>query len=326
MQSDNPDFVECNGELIELGDYSDIQHENAQDDSLLVEINGFGETSSWGFSENLDASPSIDQLPTINVGQNTLDYLRTNSVYICAERWGPRPNVPLNSYNSNPYWLGKHGEFTIQFLHRLSQGGFKDKTGNLVSKLPDDDPRLYDDAVGPLIFSNIIAWMGEISPNVKINASVIKEAMIGYSSFSFGNGKSHKATNVGFGISYSLSIVTALVAAKKDSIVIIENPEAHIHPSGQSKLGQLIALTANAGVQVLVETHSEHVINGSRVMIRKELIPADELNVMYVVRLPDQEQSTVQCIKANKMGQLSEWPDGFFDQQTKDMKTLITGV
>ncbi|WP_404341255.1 DUF3696 domain-containing protein [Pseudoalteromonas mariniglutinosa] len=326
IQSGSPDFVECNGELIELGDYSDIQHENAQDDSLLVEITGFGEKSSWGFNENIGVSPSVDQLPAIKIDQSMLNFLKSNSVYISAERWGPRPNVPLNSYNSNPYWLGKHGEFTVQFLHRLSQGGFKDTNDSLISKLPDGDPRNYDDSVGPLILSNIIAWMGEISPNVKINASVIKDAMIGYSSFSFGNGKQHKATNVGFGISYSLSIVTALVAAKKGSIVIIENPEAHIHPSGQSRLGQLIALTAKAGVQVLIETHSEHVINGSRIMIRKDLVPSDELNVMYVDRLDGQDESMIRCIKANKMGQLSEWPDGFFDQQAKDMKTLMTGV
>lgn len=326
MQSEIGSAIECNGSLVELGDYSDLQYENAGDDTLKVEVCAFNEKSIWGFGSDSNVAPTIDSLPVVSDSEKISHYVRLESVYISAERWGPRQNVPLKSYNSNPYWLGKHGEFTIQFLHSLSEGGFRDRDGKLKSKLEESDPRLYDSNTGALMLSNIIAWMGEISPNVNINASVIREAMIGYSSFSFTSGKQYKATNVGFGLSYSLSVVTALVSAKSGSLVLIENPEAHLHPSGQSKLGLLIALSSLAGVQVLTETHSEHVINGARIAIRKGVVPAKLLNVMYVDRDSNENGSEIKFIESNDMGQLSKWPDGFFDQQAKDMKALMTGV
>jgi len=226
----------------------------------------------------------------------------------------------------NPYWLGKHGEYTIQFLHSLNTSTLRDENQQSIANLTNDDPRLHVDDVGNVIFSNIIAWMGEISPNVSIDASVIKEAVTGYSSFSFNGGKKFKATNVGFGLSYSLSIVTALVAAKKNSVVILENPEAHLHPKGQSKLGQLMALAAKAGVQVIVETHSEHVINGARIMVRKDIISPSLMNVMFVSRDENKKVSNVEFLDINEMGQIKKWPEDFFDQQAIDMKTLITGV
>lgn len=72
------------------------------------------------------------------------------------------------------------------------------------------------------------------------------------------------AQNVGFGISYVLPIVLALVKAKKGELIILENPEAHLHPRGQRKMGELIARAAQGGVQVIVETHSDHILNGIR--------------------------------------------------------------
>ena len=130
---------------------------------------------------------------------------------------------------------------------------------------------------------------------------------------------------MGFGLSYALSVVTALMVAKKGSLVIIENPEAHLHPHGQSKLGQLIALTSKAGVQVIIETHSEHIINGVRVLVRKSIFPTSDVKILYFERSQERKQSIHRELTLNNMGQISEWPQGFFDQQAIDLKTLITG-
>ncbi|WP_180834594.1 AAA family ATPase, partial [Vibrio parahaemolyticus] len=65
-----------------------------------------------------------------------------------------------------------------------------------------------------------------------------------------------------------LPIVLALLVTKPGGLVIIENPEAHLHPKGQSYLGRLIQRTAEAGVQVIIETHSDHLLNGIRVAAR----------------------------------------------------------
>ncbi|MCP6491587.1 DUF3696 domain-containing protein, partial [Klebsiella pneumoniae] len=85
----------------------------------------------------------------------------------------------------------------------------------------------------------------EISPGVAFDINVYKEAHIGWGMFNYGgDSKKYRAGNIGFGISYSLSIIAAIIGAKKGDVLLIENPEAHIHPRGQSKLGQLIACAA----------------------------------------------------------------------------------
>lgn len=78
------------------------------------------------------------------------------------------------------------------------------------------------------------------------------------------NTRTFSSYNVGFGYSYILAIVITALIAKKDSLVIIENPEAHLHGQAQSRLTELLARLASRGVQLFVETHSEHIINGFR--------------------------------------------------------------
>jgi predicted ATPase len=327
MQSEKMAAIEFNGPLAEIGAYSDLQHDNAPDDGAFISLSSELGTTTWGYGEGYLCSKDevITQLPLLDDNKSGIQLIKESLVYISAERWGPRTNVPLNTNNLNPYWLGKHGEYTIQFLHSLNTNTLRNDEGQSVANVSEQDPRLHPDDVGNLIFSNIIAWMGEITPNVTIDASVIREADIGYSSFSFNGGNKYKATNVGFGLSYALSIVTSLMAAKSGSTVILENPEAHLHPKGQSKLGQLMALTAKSGVQVIVETHSEHVVNGARIMVRINKVPKELINVMFISRNEKKKKSDIEFLDVNEMGQITAWPEGFFDQQSIDMKTLITG-
>ncbi len=320
--------IDINGSLVEIGDFSDLRFEHAQDDSVSIKIVTDDGPSEWGYSKGhtfQEKEPST-LIPVLSGSVKNFAKVKGALVYISAERWGPRSSVPVNTHNSNPYWLGRHGEFTISFLNSLSNSTFRDEDGQSIANTTKSDPRIHDEHIGNLIFNNVTAWMGEITPNVAINAEVIREAVIGYSSFSFSGSKKYKATNVGFGLSYVLGVVTALVAARSGSVVILENPEAHLHPRGQSHLGRLMALASLAGVQVIVETHSEHIINGARIQVRKGVIEPTSMNIFYVSRDEEVKDSRVEILTLNEMGQLSNWPDGFFDQQANDMKTLITGV
>lgn len=319
--------IDLNGSLVELGGYSDIRYDLAEDDSISIKVVTDIGASEWGYSEGhrFGKEEPSTLVPLLSGSVESFSRVKDSLVYISAERWGPRSSVPVNTHNPNPYWLGRHGEFTISFLNSLSSSRVRDASGKSISNTTEDDPRIHDDTVGTVILNNVTAWMGEITPNVTVNASVISEAVIGYSTFSFNGGNEYKATNVGFGLSYVLGVVTALVAARKGSLVILENPEAHLHPRGQSHLGKLIALTASAGVQVIVETHSEHIINGARIQVRNEALKPEAINIFYVSKNEGTKQSQVEELSVNEYGQLSNWPEGFFDQQANDMKTLIRG-
>ena len=94
-----------------------------------------------------------------------------------------------------------------------------------------------------------------------------------------------RPTNMGFGVSYALPVITAGLLAPAGSLLVVENPEAHLHPAGQSRVGRFLAHLAASGVQVVAETHSDHVLNGVRL-------------------------AAVEATRARKCP-MADWPDGW---------------
>jgi len=102
--------------------------------------------------------------------------------------------------------------------------------------------------------------------------------------------------HVGFGLTQMLPIIVAALSGEREGILLIENPEVHLHPAGQALVGQFLVDVARAGVQVIVETHSDHVLNGIRRSLRRGdsrrsglpstfFGPASERELRYLVRL-----------------------------------------
>lgn len=117
-------------------------------------------------------------------------------------------------------------------------------------------------------------WEQTISPKVTIRTEKNTEdnITIKYGFEAEGDNKplaNLRSENVGFGISYALPVIVALLSAKPGALILIENPEAHLHPEGQAKMAELISLIAQAGVQVIIETHSDHIINGILISCKK---------------------------------------------------------
>lgn len=129
----------------------------------------------------------------------------------------------------------------------------------------------------------------------------------------------------GFGYSYALPIVVAGLLCSctcfPNMALIVENPEAHLHPSAQSNMGKFLALLAGCGVQVIVETHSEHIIDGARLQMAHEK-KTDCMRVHFFSY--DKQGTSVKQIDVNKRGELTSWPKGFFDQKQKDLRELLS--
>ena len=143
-----------------------------------------------------------------------------------------------------------------------------------------------------------------------------------------------KPQNVGFGVSYILPVLATLLTAEKGNILIIENPEAHLHPRGQAEIGKLIAETVSRGVQVFIETHSDHVINGIRVAVKKSVLKPSDVNIAFFERkehdVVDDEGketreifTTVRDIKVDENGSLSEYPEDFMDEWNNQLMRLM---
>lgn len=235
--------------------------------------------------------------------------------YIFAERFGPRKMLPLSEAHARVQDLGSHGQYVLHFL--LAHGR--------KIELEKGDPRLTPNA-GRTLLDQVDAWLQEISPGCHLNIDPVPRADSALSGFEFdrpGDVKTRafRATNVGFGLSYALPVIVALLAAPADALILLENPEAHMHPRGQTRMGQLAARAAAAGVQVILETHSDHVLDGARLCIRDGQLAPNKAAFHYFERKGAEAFVTTPKIDAD--GRLDQWPNGFFDQHDENLAHLL---
>ena len=335
LQSGFSDKILYSGELISVGSYKDLHNKFSDNDSLLISFEISSQKVTWGYDFDNPENPHYDEddyqknmdamdetpLPLVSDPTELRSVMNRmfskNFQYLCAERWGPRNFYPYSKERRSKTWLGIHGEYIAQVLSE----NFSSSSKGIV--LEEGDLRIHPNAQGRGVASSLYEWMSEISPGVFIESKVVKGADISPNLFQF-NGENYRPINVGFGLSYSLPIVTALLMAPPGGLVIIENPEAHMHPRGQSYLGRLIALSAEAGIQILVETHSDHLLNGIRVISRlSEQYTKGMFKIFHISS--GEEQSLVEDLPIGDKGELPNWPVGFFDQQALDIKSIIKG-
>jgi predicted ATPase len=134
--------------------------------------------------------------------------------------------------------------------------------------------------------------------------------------------KGLKTKNVGFGLSCSLPVIVALLSASPNSLLIIENPEAHLHPRGQSKMAELITLAAQAGVQIIIETHSDHIFNGLRKAIATKKIDKDNVKIHFFELNEDNISENTE-IQLSEKGRILNYKKGLFDQFDEDLDELL---
>ncbi len=252
-----------------------------------------------------------------------------NFQYLNAYRIEPK-SVNLKNYTSVIHFknVGNFGQFTAHFIEAYHNEEVEFE--NLIHK----DSYLKDDITGEIIvnktlINQINLWMGEISPNVNIRTTSISSEFVlleyAFKQPNFGNTNRFKPENVGFGISYVLPVVVALLASRPGELIIIENPESHIHPKGQAILGKLIAKVAQNDVQIIVETHSDHILNGIRVAVKEEEISKDKVIAFYFEKEigPSEQYSKITNIEIDKNGELSDYPPDFLDEWSNQLLKLL---
>lgn len=167
------------------------------------------------------------------------------------------------------------------------------------------------------------AWFSMLFPGAQVNVQYA--ALFAAESLQFrlsDIGEWRRPANVGYGLSYAFPILVALLAAKEArQIVVIDSPEAHLHPSAQSKMGRILAMFAAAGVQIIVETHSDHLLNGVRLAVKEGLLKPKSLATHFFTGVSRDGHGVVSPV-IDREGGLSDWPRGFFDQAERDLAAL----
>ncbi len=217
--------------------------------------------------------------------------------YVSAGRLGPK-NYSARKDSLDDNWLGVKGEYVINVLSNQ----------------------------GPSFQTKVCEVLSEILSGATLEAKPKDSDNIELFLDSVNNGNKFRPINVGFGYSYVLPVIVAALLAKKGSILIIENPEAHLHPGAQSRLAKfLIDVSIKNSIQLLIETHSDHVVNGLRIAMKQKLcdLSPTDAEIIFFCHDDINASSSVKIIECDNFGELSEYPDDFLDEWTKQLVTLV---
>lgn len=276
----------------------------------IINDRDFFDTASSLPTEGEQSPDSIPSRRFLGIMPETALNLFSNIHYISADRRGPvkfeeRKDVP-DVHRIHPY-----GDNAINTI-----ASYRD----LISPSMNLDK---SDSISKSLTNLASEWLGYIMDGATVKVESAPHSPVMTMHFNIGHdhdSRDFSSFNVGFGYSYILSIIIAALIAKEGSIVIIENPEAHLHGQAQSRLTQLLSKLAMRGVQVFVETHSEHIINGFRLeMLRDNCSLSNEDAAFFFFDL----DFSVKPLKVEKNGKILNWPDGFFNQETHDLAELM---
>ena len=316
-----------NGDLVHVGTAKDALFEGAKEDMIGFDLILGDKTTkgTWRFdydkeTDVLGLAPGEPAISDYIYDPNNIyrsSLFGSKFHYLQAERIGPRRFFETSDFMVRQRrQLGSSGEYTAQFLATFG----KEKIANSVLGHPE--------GVSLALQDQVEAWLGEVSPgtHITLSPSVITDTISLQYYFVAGNqvrSADYRSTNVGFGITYVLPILVAVLSSEPGALLLIENPEAHLHPHGQVKMGELLALAASCGVQVVIETHSDHVLNGIRLAVHGGKLFPNDVQLHYFQRDPQNGQAHVTSPHIDKNGRIDQWPDGFFDEWEKSLGTLL---
>lgn len=305
--------------LVNVGTFSDIICNQApkKNERISIKIH-FDEKTLSFTSENYTSENRDLNFLNGEINGDIFKYeneklLTDRCQYLGAERIEPNEDYPR--FQSNEL-LGKRGEYTAHYLEKYGP-----------QDIPIRELSLKDTPVSYSLINQLNDWLGEISDSIEVitneNLSTNKiELSYRYKQADGTPTQNQKPQNVGFGITHTLPILVAILSAKPNDILIIENPETHLHPRGQSRLSLLFAKAAENDIQLFIETHSDHIINGLRVAVKKKLINKDKVYLNYFSKTA-QKLSSIKRIHVQPEGGLEDWPDGFFDEWDNLLNELL---
>ncbi len=305
-----------NGPLLNLGTSEAILSRAADDDRIGISLNAESLRTEWVFNYS---GPDQDILAVASEPNDyeALPIFSSPFHYISAERMGPRPVYENSFYNVETIGhIGPDGRYAVAFLDSHA-------------KSPVSIGMHHSSAKDGSLISQVTAWLGEVSPGVQLEISMktgnsAMQLRVGFTPALAQAIDYFDPRNVGFGVSYALSVLVGLLSLPPGGTIVVENPEAHLHSRGQVAMGTLFALAAKSGIQVLVESHSDHFLNGVRLAVKDKMLPAGEVAINFFRRDPSKIATyEVETPQIDENGRIDRWPVDFFDQWDKSLDRLL---
>lgn len=292
-----------NGELVNLGEFREIKNFDASIDFpvSITLADSDGKTASLVFSQDDIINKAID-FPIMN----------RQLYYLAANRIG---NADVFERASRKNIFGMLGEYAISFLQDKKEENMPE---HLVYDKEQETAHVFVDEVN--------YWMNRITGStLKVEGIQKTNKLV----LSYTNNKNYqvRTSNTGSGLSYVVSIIILGLGVgilSKDTgekpLVIIENPEIHLHPKAQSVLTEFLAWISDY-MQIIVETHSDHIFNGFRKMIKNQKLNTENARLFFFNL--DNTATLIKRIDISKNGKLLTMEKDLFDQFQIDLSELL---
>lgn len=320
----------ANGPLVQLGTGRELLRQGALGKTFSVTLShSSGESLTWVLDPTDDDvgrlsaktslitassdAPITSTAELLTASSDLVPYLR-NVMYISAERllqddFHPAPKVHARKAAPD---VGVRGEFAAWHLHRNG----------------DDDvasDRFCPGESSPVLRKQLNAWASYLFGFAEFNAqrpTLSTKIWLEIRTSETGNWK--RAANLGYGLSYAFPVLLGGLLARRGQAVVVDSPEAHLHPLAQSRMGYFLACMSRAGVQVLVETHSDHLVNGVRLAIKEGKALPEQISIHFFGSRAGEanDAAHVTTPLLGMGGGISHWPVGFFDQAERDLSQL----
>lgn len=233
--------------------------------------------------------------------------LQFNPTLLCAERIGPRK--VYDTINNTYDFIDMQGRLAPFFYHQ--------KQNDNISELA------IDNMENTTLRSQVAYWLNHILGTTVKTENIQDNIIVSYQAPH--DVEAYSPLNTGFGTSMVFPILIACLTAKIGDTVIIENPEVHLHPKAQSKLADFFAFIAQKGVQIILETHCEHLIYKLCYNVNQGIIDYDKVVFQY-----KEINKPFEAIYTDKKGrfvdekdELRDFPPGFFDATLKEYMSIF---
>lgn len=324
------DRLALNGDLVSLGSAGDVIRHDSEYHGIRLGIRGSDEQITWAFEydrrlsargvmsltsaqydNRTHSETSASQMvPGPSACDSHLLRLLQGMIFV-----GPGRVTQLSTYPiPRTSWqergdVGMNGEYAAYWYLECADEEV-------------DEPRRHQrEPDARTVRSQIETWVDEFFPGARVSASRLTPDSPIHLAFRLqGTGGWVPPANVGYGLGYAFPMLVTMLTTSLGSVVVIDSAEAHLHPRAQSAVGRFLGQMAGAGLQIIVETHSDHLLNGVRLAVRDRLLKPRDVALHFFDAGDAKGQVTSLAIDNN--GAISDWPEGFFDQAERDLAIL----
>ena len=240
--------------------------------------------------------------------------------YLGPLRDEPRPLQPLGLGGSDPQSVGFRGERSAAVYNLYHD--------QVIAYIPSKrlDSLSHPIGANVKLETALVDWLDYMGLATSLASKDLGKLGHELKIKTEGTRSAHDLTHVGVGVSQIFPVLLMCLLAAPDDLLIFEQPELHLHPAVQAKLGDFFLSIAALGKQCIIETHSEHIVN--RIRLRVVLAPGDSLtnlsNIYFVERRAG--ISDFRKVKVTEFGSVPEWPVGFFDQSQIEAQSIISAA